>query len=101
MDMKPVSIIPPFPQAGSTSEIALRRVESGRMRLYGPPPFGASPSGKAPDFDSGIRRFESFRPSQSLIRARNRVVREAGRPEFRPLPQSIRQRIEFGITALG
>ena len=26
---------------------------------------GASPSGKAPDFDSGIRRFESSRPSQS------------------------------------
>ena len=25
---------------------------------------GASPSGKAPDFDSGIRRFESSRPSQ-------------------------------------
>jgi putative endonuclease len=27
-------------------------------------PVGASPSGKAPDFDSGIRRFESSRPSQ-------------------------------------
>ena len=25
---------------------------------------GASPSGKAPVFGSGIRRFESFRPSQ-------------------------------------
>src|SRR5205807_4535348 len=27
---------------------------------------GASPSGKAPVFGSGIRRFESFRPSQFL-----------------------------------
>ena len=25
---------------------------------------GASPSGKAPDFDSGIRRFDPSRPSQ-------------------------------------
>ncbi len=25
---------------------------------------GMSPSGKAPDFDSGIRRFESCHPSQ-------------------------------------
>ena len=28
------------------------------------PLVGASPSGKAPDFDSGIPRFESWRPSQ-------------------------------------
>lgn len=28
---------------------------------------GASPSGKAPDFDSGIRRFESYRPNQNGI----------------------------------
>ena len=27
------------------------------------PNFGASPSGKAADFDSAIRKFESFRPS--------------------------------------
>ena len=27
-------------------------------------PIGMSPSGKAPDFDSGIRRFESGHPSQ-------------------------------------
>ena len=27
---------------------------------------GMSPSGKAPDFDSGIRRFESYHPSQKL-----------------------------------
>ena len=29
---------------------------------------GMSPSGKAPDFDSGIRRFESGHPSQNMIR---------------------------------
>lgn len=34
--------------------------------LYGSPPVGASPSGKAPDFDSGIRRFDPSRPSQSV-----------------------------------
>ena len=27
---------------------------------------GMSPSGKAPDFDSGIRRFESGHPSQKF-----------------------------------
>jgi hypothetical protein len=31
------------------------------------PSIGASPSGKAPDFDSGIRRFESFRPSHPTL----------------------------------
>ena len=28
---------------------------------------GVSPSGKAPDFDSGIRRFKSCHPSHNLI----------------------------------
>jgi hypothetical protein len=28
---------------------------------------GASPSGKAPAFDAGIRRFESCRPSQVFL----------------------------------
>ena len=31
------------------------------------PDFGASPSGKAPDFDSGIRRFDPFRPSHKFF----------------------------------
>src|SRR6266849_1597485 len=31
------------------------------------PDAGASPSGKAPVFGSGIRRFESFRPSQISV----------------------------------
>ncbi len=29
--------------------------------------FGESPSGKAPDFDSGIRRFDPYLPSQFLL----------------------------------
>ena len=33
--------------------------EGGRSTSY----IGMSPSGKAPDFDSGIRRFESCHPS--------------------------------------
>src|SRR5580658_6004302 len=37
------------------------------------PSLGASPSGKAPDFDSGIRRFESFRPSQPTLLPQLRV----------------------------
>ena len=35
-------------------------VSCGRAPLH----IGMSPSGKAPDFDSGIRRFESCHPSQ-------------------------------------
>jgi hypothetical protein len=32
--------------------------------------FGESPSGKAPDFDSGIRRFDPYLPSQNFQRYR-------------------------------
>jgi hypothetical protein len=38
---------------------------TGRARVC-PGPAGASPSGKALDFDSSIRRFDPFRPSQSV-----------------------------------
>ena len=31
-------------------------------------PFGASPSGKAAGFDPDIRRFESFRPSNKIMK---------------------------------
>src|SRR4051794_17046115 len=42
-------------------------VEHDWTSLYGPRPrIGASPSGKAPDFDSGMRRFESSRPSYPM-----------------------------------
>ena len=34
--------------------------------VQGTKPDGASPSGKAPDFDSGIRRFDPSRPSQPV-----------------------------------
>ena len=37
-----------------------------RVPLPGAPHNGMSPSGKAPDFDSGIRRFKSCHPSQKL-----------------------------------
>ena len=35
-----------------------------RVQMRGAQHIGMSPSGKAPDFDSGIRRFESGHPSQ-------------------------------------
>ena len=34
--------------------------EGGRVQI------GMSPSGKAPDFDSGMRRFESCHPSHTI-----------------------------------
>ena len=37
--------------------------------------FGASPSGKAVDFDSTIRRFESSRPSQAVHDSENFLLR--------------------------
>src|SRR4051812_17965648 len=37
-------------------------------RRHADAPGGASPSGKAPVFGTGIRRFESCRPSQHLAR---------------------------------
>ena len=54
------------------------RVERPGGPLYGPGPdhsFGASPSGKALDFDSSIRRFDPFRPSQFSATAQNLLVR--------------------------
>ena len=56
-----------FPETGKVSE--LDRVVRVLRREYGAKVYlsractGASPSGKAPGFDPGIRRFESFRPS--------------------------------------
>ena len=37
-------------------------------------PGGVSPSGKAPDFDSGMRRFESCHPSQAALDRENLSV---------------------------
>ena len=43
-----------------------------------PPPAGASPSGKAEDFDSSIPRFESWRPSQAVLPVLQRCGRVRG-----------------------
>ena len=37
-----------------------------RVSVSGQHFIGMSPSGKAPDFDSGIRRFKSCHPSQMI-----------------------------------
>jgi hypothetical protein len=37
--------------------------------------FGESPSGKAPDFDSGIRRFDPYLPSQIFAGLKSRLQR--------------------------
>jgi hypothetical protein len=39
---------------------------AGSLRRFSGPSVGASPSGKAVDFDSTMRRFESSRPSQAF-----------------------------------
>ena len=47
----------------------LRAARAGFIRVRPgaiPGPAGASPSGKALDFDSSIRRFDPFRPSQPV-----------------------------------
>ena len=56
--------------------------------LYGPRPparrrIGASPSGKAADFDSAIRRFESSRPSHAFLG----IVDFAGRAAQARIPR--------------
>ena len=59
-----------FPDSEKMSGSDFKRIVSGLRRDYGEKVFlskactGASPSGKAPGFDPGIRRFESCRPSQ-------------------------------------
>ena len=58
-------------------------VPEGIRRDAGPaafqPAIGASPSGKAVDFDSTIRRFESSRPSQHLV---NEIRQFLNLPDF-------------------
>ena len=58
-----------FPDTDELSGPDLQRIVGGLRQEYGEKVFisractGASPSGKAPGFDPGIRRFESCRPS--------------------------------------
>ncbi len=74
-------------------------VPEGIRRDAGPaafqPAIGASPSGKAVDFDSTIRRFESSRPSQDLV---NEIRRFLNLPDFHsdrpPRPGVSRPRLE-------
>ncbi len=58
-----------FPDPGLSNNLDFERILDGLRQEYGEKVYllracvGASPSGKAPGFDPGIRRFESFRPS--------------------------------------
>jgi 4-diphosphocytidyl-2-C-methyl-D-erythritol kinase len=58
-----------FPDSEKPNGSGLQRIVDGLRQEYGEKVFllractGASPSGKAPGFDPGIRRFESCRPS--------------------------------------
>jgi 4-diphosphocytidyl-2-C-methyl-D-erythritol kinase len=58
-----------FPDSDLLSSFDFERIVGGLRQEYGDKVYllractGASPSGKAPGFDPGIRRFESFRPS--------------------------------------
>ncbi len=49
---------------GCLSSEVIRRIAGGNEKV-----FGESPSGKAPDFDSGIRRFDPYLPSQIVVPA--------------------------------
>jgi hypothetical protein len=55
------------PLRRSSTRTMVRPLSAGPSGLWR---IGASPSGKAADFDSAIRRFESSRPSQCLQRLR-------------------------------
>ncbi len=72
------SRIPPVGKRPPRLNIAVPAIAARGRANYCPPRFppgpcrrrrriGASPSGKATDFDSVIRRFESSRPSQTSL----------------------------------
>ena len=60
-----------FPDSDSSDSFDFEHILNGLRQEYGEKVYllraciGASPSGKAPGFDPGIRRFESFRPSHN------------------------------------
>ena len=67
----------------SARRCAVARVARQELPLYGPRPpvrrrVGASPSGKAADFDSAMRRFESSRPSHAFASSADFVASRAG-----------------------
>ena len=69
-----------------------RRVERPGPPLYGPGPdhsFGASPSGKALDFDSSIRRFDPFRPSHPVPAQQGVRKEQDFSPHFRMVSPSM------------
>ncbi len=86
---------------GGAGEAGCTRVDRegftrGRRRAYARSgaSAGASPSGKAADFDSAIRRFESSRPNQSYFAALSGVYEHADRLlciKCGPRPASIRR----------
>ena len=88
----------PVPQAGEgatqkwTGFIRPPSAAAHSVRHGTNPPLpdnGMSPSGKAPDFDSGIRRFESCHPSQ---KAAKRLSGQAlGLTIYDPLAQPVEQ----------
>jgi hypothetical protein len=51
--------------------VHLRWLQAANEAAKDRPITGASPSGKAPDFDSGIRRFDPSRPSQYIHKTHN------------------------------
>ena len=99
-----------------TRENALRQLRRGKPRFMVRPParavqrkpgVGASPSGKAVDFDSTMRRFESSRPSHafSIIGPNTGLRRKAGvAGDFRlcvRLPDTRRLKIGLLRSILG
>ena len=76
------------PQGRILRPASLQRRTSSAPRNHPPlPDNGMSPSGKAPDFDSGIRRFESCHPSHVGRRQLHSVSAVSVRAAKTPYPQ--------------
>src|SRR4030088_1437832 len=65
-DSTRIRLSSPLKWLNSPYRPALPRGIRGRPAPLSKKPIGASPSGKAVDFDSTMRRFESSRPSQAV-----------------------------------
>ena len=53
--------------------------------------FGMSPSGKAPDFDSGTRRFESCHPRHASVSEQSSLCSDSFYMNYDPLAQQAEQ----------